>query len=298
MNPEKRLLAGMIAVSEVPATLWIERTITTHSVQQPSITTLCSASVATASTLREMNPLVSVSAADEASLGGWQGTPPQADFVICIDRGIPEIQAAEAVCRNEGILFFAAGAKSIFGWAFADLGPKFEYVLEQKVDGSDETQRTNEAAEFCTWGEAMAADLTGRRITRIHPVYLMLRGTLRGCILACCESQHGVMYVYLSSMYGFNLLRSDTALTLGGADSPTAALDKDLGQPCKLDAALLESFTAESAAGMPAVAAVTGGVLANYVLRAVSGKGEPLDNMFLFSIANGAGEVSRFVKTK
>jgi hypothetical protein len=45
------------------------------------------------------------------------------------------------------------------------------------------------------------------------------------------------------------------------------------------------------------VNAIVGGVLANEVLKAVSGREEPLDNMFMYSMADGAGIVERLAPT-
>ena len=45
---------------------------------------------------------------------------------------------------------------------------------------------------------------------------------------------------------------------------------------------------------MPAINAVVGGVVANDLLKAVAGKGEPLiNNLFLYSLVDGAGWVER-----
>jgi ubiquitin-like 1-activating enzyme E1 A len=41
------------------------------------------------------------------------------------------------------------------------------------------------------------------------------------------------------------------------------------------------------------VSAVLGGVLANEVLKAVSRRGEPVNNFFFYSLADGAGVVER-----
>ena len=41
----------------------------------------------------------------------------------------------------------------------------------------------------------------------------------------------------------------------------------------------------------PAVAAVVGGILAQEVLRSVTGKGEPVRNSFFFGVRNGQGTV-------
>ena len=42
---------------------------------------------------------------------------------------------------------------------------------------------------------------------------------------------------------------------------------------------------------MPAVAAVVGGILGQELLRAVTGKGEPVRNSFFFTMANSQGTI-------
>jgi len=42
---------------------------------------------------------------------------------------------------------------------------------------------------------------------------------------------------------------------------------------------------------MPAVAAVVGGILGQELLRAVTGKGEPVRNAFFFSMTNSQGTI-------
>ena len=147
----------------------------------PSSFSYSSVAEAMTATLCEMNPLISVQALPETSLQDWEPsalTSKAMDIAIVIDRPTAEVRAANAACRRAGALFFAAGARSVFGWAFADLGASFEYALEHKAEGGDEVRRSQETVAQCSWEEAMAADLTGRRLTRIHPVYLMLRGVV------------------------------------------------------------------------------------------------------------------------
>lgn len=43
------------------------------------------------------------------------------------------------------------------------------------------------------------------------------------------------------------------------------------------------------------VSAVLGGVLANEVLKAVSRRGDPVNNFFFFCLADGAGVIERIV---
>ena len=55
----------------------------------------------------------------------------------------------------------------------------------------------------------------------------------------------------------------------------------------------LEAYAASSEE-MPAISAIVGGVVANDLLKAVAGKGEPLvNNLFLYSLVDGTGWVER-----
>lgn len=62
--------------------------------------------------------------------------------------------------------------------------------------------------------------------------------------------------------------------------------------PAALPDELLAAYAAE-AGDMPAINAIVGGVLANELIKAVGGKGEPLNNWFLYSLAEGSGSVER-----
>ena len=62
--------------------------------------------------------------------------------------------------------------------------------------------------------------------------------------------------------------------------------------PAALPDELLAAYAAE-AGDMPAINAIVGGVLANELIKAVGGKGEPVNNWFLYSLAEGSGSVER-----
>ena len=62
--------------------------------------------------------------------------------------------------------------------------------------------------------------------------------------------------------------------------------------PKVLDTETLNDYL-ESPEEMAPVNSIVGGVLANEVLKAISGKGDPFDNLFLYSMANGAGIVEK-----
>lgn len=62
--------------------------------------------------------------------------------------------------------------------------------------------------------------------------------------------------------------------------------------PRLLQQASVEAFLGENGEMAP-VNAIVGGVLANEVLKAVSKKGEPFNNLFLYSMADGGGVIER-----
>lgn len=45
---------------------------------------------------------------------------------------------------------------------------------------------------------------------------------------------------------------------------------------------------------MPAINAILGGFLANDLLKAVSKKGEPVHNLFMYSLSTGVGSVDLY----
>lgn len=95
-----------------------------------------------------------------------------------------------------------------------------------------------------------------------------------------------------------SLFEREAGRLAGAGDLPAllaakARLLAEQGLPASaVDDRALESYAADSE-GMPAISAVVGGVLANEVLKAVSRKGDPLQNFFLYSLADGAGAVAR-----
>jgi len=77
--------------------------------------------------------------------------------------------------------------------------------------------------------------------------------------------------------------RASPHLTTGGDD--TQRVKAEL-----LPDSLLEALLT-SPAEHPAVSSIVGGFLGQEVLKAVSGKGAPLQNVFLYDLASGDGKV-------
>jgi hypothetical protein len=77
---------------------------------------------------------------------------------------------------------------------------------------------------------------------------------------------------------------------LAAAREAGVALAAEAGGTFDDSAALLEAFLAGDSE-LPPVNAVLGGVLANELLKAVSRKGDPVNNFFFFCLSDGAGVV-------
>lgn len=109
------------------------------------------------------------------------------------------------------------------------------------------------------------------------------------------QPNHGVLHPVPAVV---SLFEREAGRLAGGGDLPALLEAKqrllaDQGLPASaVDDRALESYAGDNE-GMPAISAVVGGVLANEVLKAVSKKGDPLQNLFLFSLADGAGSVAR-----
>lgn len=82
----------------------------------------------------------------------------------------------------------------------------------------------------------------------------------------------------------------------GKQDLPslTAEADAVVGGAVAADAVEAALQLSGSGSGdMAAVNAIVGGVLANELLKAVSRKGEPANNLFLYDVGSGVGKVQR-----
>lgn len=82
--------------------------------------------------------------------------------------------------------------------------------------------------------------------------------------------------------------RADAAVDGAGANLGVAARDL-VSEDVMPEEALREYVL--GTAELPPVSAVLGGVLANEILKAVSHKGEPINNCFFFSLADNVGLV-------
>jgi len=232
-----------------------------------------------AATLGEMNPFVSVRALP---------SPPHPlpasflrgayDVLVLSASPAQHAEAANAACREVGCAFLLACVRAEHGFFFADLG--------------DAHLARPPAARAAPEAPAKEAVPPAARVMAYVPL---------ATALAAPPGD-----LPKTTSLGYLLLRAAAEVErVTGA--PLAAGDADAlrragaalraGCPAMLGAALtdeaLDAYAAGAELEMPPISAVVGGVLANDVLKALSGVGEPAHNFFLFDSHTCAGTLDR-----
>ena len=249
---------------------------------------------ATAATLREMNPFGEISilpgpsdlsGIDAAAVKGF-------DAVLVTGCSLAIAERINDACRDAGASFFYGECRATVANFFADLGPNFRYAVEQRRSNTAEKDgdaadnagadaavvvsfvplREAVSCKWCTLGDGREGGV--RRVNRLAPAWL------------------------LSKRFERSRDRPPTAQDVPAMLAEVPALENEHGvKPGWLgDArwAVEDVVTGGSSGGdgeSPAVAAVVGGILAQEVLRSVTGKGEPVRNSFFFGVRNGQGTV-------
>mmetsp|Transcript_18272 Transcript_18272/g.47687 ORF Transcript_18272/g.47687 Transcript_18272/m.47687 type:complete len:316 (+) Transcript_18272:88-1035(+) len=222
---------------------------------------------ASAATLRDMNPLVAI--------GTVPGRPETLDSaeslgfynaIVLLEAPLSVQERWDSWAKEHGVAFYSACVLGPMGYLFADLG-KHSYAPAAKGDGAPAAAQL---LNFCSMETALGASWAGLR-RRCHKMYHHL------AIAAEFERQHGTP-IAAGSQEAIRALSEQLAAKHG--------VSLESAVPWE---GLMEFVAASALPGMPAVAAVLGGVLAQEVLKAVSGKGEPIRNFFFFSLADSAG---------
>lgn len=245
-----------------------------------------SVAAATAATLREMNPFcnVEVVAGDGDGFAGVTADSlTGCDVVLVCGAPLTEAARINEACRSVGAAFFAADCRSSSANFFADLGAAFTYTVPKTVPGGakdaagDPHEQDRRTSTFVPLRQAMASKWSAmgenregglRRVNKLAAAYLHC---------AAFEGAHG---------------RRPAAGDVPALVEGIAAAEVANGvKPGWLPTGTLEDFVGVDGCEMPAVAAVVGGILGQELLRAVTGKGEPVRNAFFFTMANSQGTI-------
>ncbi|KAI8463493.1 MAG: SUMO-activating enzyme 1B [Monoraphidium minutum] len=224
---------------------------------------------AAAKTLQAMNPLVRVSSAPGAPEARLLDAPFLAafDLVVCTGPAVSPAatRAAGAACAAAGVKFMAAAVRGAASYYFIDLGA---HTYKPKADAGGEGGGGSGLEEvtvsYARLGDALATPL-GLLPPNCHPLVPVL--------IACAA------------------LEDELGRALAPADAPAAAaklqqLSAAAAPWAGPAAERLLSWVAAGGSEFAPVAAVTGGVIGNDVIRAVSHSDAPINNLFLYTLSD------------
>ncbi|KAK9835508.1 hypothetical protein WJX74_002008 [Apatococcus lobatus] len=220
-----------------------------------------------AATLQEMNPLVHVVGLQQPEGNHFpEATLGQFNVVILVDASLDQVQQADEACRRCNTAFYAAFARGTCSFMFADL---CNHVWTPQ--GDDKTQSlTQHSSSYVSFHHALQHPWKKLHARKSHKLFPILR--------VCFE---------LEQRHKRCLRAADAAEAKQLAHELIAregASGELFSEP------LLDEFLCGNQ-GLAAVNAVLGGVLANEILKAVSHRGEPLNNFMYFCLLDGAGVV-------
>ncbi|DBA82539.1 hypothetical protein WJX79_008668 [Trebouxia sp. C0005] len=225
-----------------------------------------------AAALQEMNPLVKVSV--QAGSADVKDLSFVASYqvVLLVDQSLERQQAWDQACTAHGAAFYSAASQGTCTYFFANLHNHTFTPLEKAgADLADTDVSKPQELQFPSLESALKTDWS-----RLHP----RRSHKLICLLAACahfEQKHNrpAQSEDLSEIKQI-IQKHITQAKLAKLNVPDD---------------LIEEFLCDE--HLPAVNAICGGVLANEMLKAVSHKGEPVNNFFFFGLSDGAGVVQR-----
>ena len=228
-------------------------------------------------TLEEMNPFATIEAESEVTMALTDETVEyytQFDVVVACGFDYVSSVKINAACRAAKCGFFVARASAASSSFFVDLGDTFDYIGtggSVAKDGEAAAPPPTCTETFCAIDDAaqMSWENFGKRASRLPAAMTVLWEFEKRENRAATDED-------------FERLRAD-------ANARAAAY----GKP--------ENFIADDALRVllqakmeiPAINAIVGGVLAQEVLKAVSHKGAPCANFFVFDCVSGQGVQQR-----
>lgn len=188
--------------------------------------------------------------------------------VPCVAGSETERVNVDKACRRRGAKFIAVRCSGGGAAAFLDLGSEHTYVVETG-EGAKKTTSAPRTAAYCSYPDACAVDwatVKTKRLKQPPAPYLLDR---LDALFVDRPSPHK------------RLLDEDDYVAFARTELATRGF--------ALDDSVLARH-ARVAGRCPAhIAAIVGGVLGQEVVKAVSGKGEPTNNVFVFDAATGSG---------
>jgi len=240
--------------------------------------------------VQELNPLVSVSSLTAPVEELDAEKLKQFTLVCASSLSLDQAKALNARCREAGIAFYLADAFGFSAYMFCDLGEKCTILVKEKTgqtneDGDAVFQHKPKELGFCTLETALGVSL--KELSQRYKARRR-RKAARGPGEFAME--------ILTALHAAS--RTDDVPSTAEA---IAAVDAVLAEQ-GLDGEAAEAFAARAPAAESLVAlrmgnelspvcAVVGGIVGQELLKAISGKDEPVDNFFFFDGLSGSGVI-------
>ncbi|ODN93482.1 SUMO activating enzyme [Cryptococcus wingfieldii CBS 7118] len=241
--------------------------------------------------IASLNPLVTLS---EMTLESFQGAEDDVaavlrkegvNVIVACDLPTTQNELINAAARKAGSLFYAAGTYGFFGYAFADLGDSYEYVVNQ-TEGLAKKSLTytplSAALDETKWDQANGSPFRGQ--TRNTTKGMAPNASLGILALWKYEKENGHLPSDDSALEALTSISSSLITSLGVNPKALAAVDQST----------LSHLASHATHFFSPTLAVLGGLLAQDVLRALSRKDKPFANLLAVDTMTGLGTVNRW----
>jgi len=226
--------------------------------------------------LKDMNPFVECSTLPVSTRPVDLTSTHLKDYslVVLFSASWPEIESVSRAAREASTPFIWGCTLGGAGVVFNDLGVH-HYVDERPKEGGD----AQENETYTVQGEIIYRSLwdtlstpLNRRGRRDKPMYAVLRACYRA---------------YTESGVDMGPAAAPVVKQVRDAMCAEENIPLDRIPDATIDTMLL------APKDVSAVCTVVGGVVGNEVIRAVSGKGLPMDNIFLYNLHDGWGKIEK-----
>eukprot|EP00043_Microstomoeca_roanoka_P006658 m.64767 g.64767 ORF g.64767 m.64767 type:complete len:335 (+) comp13507_c1_seq5:245-1249(+) len=226
---------------------------------------------ATVPRLQALNPKVVVSVGELSLSNLSTETLADTDVVIATGCSFAQAAAADEVCRATNVKFFFGNAFGFSGFFFQDLG-HHEFLLEKKSLDVDDTSTSElHTLDFASLQSVLQHTFQDTRKKALPWLFLALR----------------VIEFFQEKDEQIPLAFTEEVMT-----QVHHFLDQlGVAADCRLSADYLERVAAGTQAELCTATSIVGGVLGGEIIKAISGKDEPINNLFCFDGFESSGLV-------
>lgn len=257
---------------------------------------------AAVSEISKLNPRVQVSAVCEDIKAQSEEWISQFDVTVgCNLPSFSDTKFLDEITHKAGKAFYSAGVCGLFGYIFADLGPEYNYSLEQeRANIASKVGPINSTSEIISITSKKDEGTKKFQDTLlIKEKYRKLADLVEnvktlGPRFASKKRAANVNPVFLLYLSLWRLQLAEKPVSEDSIKEEAVALCSILGLPQQLvddNVSTIPAFLSTINIEIAPVASIIGGVLAQEVLNTISQKQNPLQNLFIFNGDATAGPV-------